>query len=328
MKDDKTQNTLKGEEEIIQAILNGYGERYDDIVERYQTGLYRTAYYYTQNIEDARDLTQDIFIKAYNNLARFKQGSAFSTWLYRIAVNHCLDWCRKKKPQYVEAICLDNLHAKEDSPEDLFLQQEIASEVQATVGNLPTIYSTVLILYYFSYTPTSALPTSIPKKTLREKFLFLCYSLVPGAAHMHLGLFRRGLQLMIITFGGIALINFIGLDFLIPFIVIPTWFFSFFEGHHLRKQVEKGQAINDQDLFDRQLFDYTPLLKNRRIIGFSIVIVGLLSLMHELDQSKVLDRLFGGQFYLIRGSFIPLCLILGGIYLTVKATRPKPPTNL
>ena len=137
------------DDELIKSILKGNGERYDDIVERYQTGLYRTAYYYTQNVEDARDITQEIFIKAYNNLAGFKQGSTFSTWLYRIAVNHCIDWCRKKKPFYVEAACMDNLCDEEGSPEDLFLQQEIASEVQAAVGSLSEIYSTVLILYYF-----------------------------------------------------------------------------------------------------------------------------------------------------------------------------------
>ena len=86
------------DDELIRNILQGNGERYDDIVERYQAGLYRTAFYYTQNVEDSRDITQEIFIKAYNSLAGFKQDSTFSTWLYRIAVNHCIDWCRKKKP--------------------------------------------------------------------------------------------------------------------------------------------------------------------------------------------------------------------------------------
>jgi len=167
--------------------------------------------------------------------------------------------------------------------------------------------------------------TSIPRKTLLEKLLFLCYSLIPGAAHMHLGLFRRGLQLMIITFGGIALINFIGLDFLIPFVVIPAWFFSFFESHHLRRQVEKGQAISDQDLFNRQLFDYTPLLKNRRLIGSTIIVIGILSLIRQIDRYSFIPRLIGNWDYyqLLRGSLIPLCLVLGGIYIIVKAKQSK-----
>lgn len=160
------------------------------------------------------------------------------------------------------------------------------------------------------------------KRSFSGKFLFLCFSLIPGAAHMHMGLFRRGLQLMIITFGGISLISFMGLDFLIPLILIPTWFFSFFESHHLRKQMEQDLIVSDQDLFDRQLFDYTPLLKNRRLIGSSIIVVGILSLIREIDGNFNLGRLFGNYYYLIRGSLIPLCLILVGIYLIVKAKQP------
>jgi len=137
------------DDELIKSILKGNGERYDDIVERYQAGLYRTAFYYTQNVEDARDITQEVLIKAYNSLAGFKQDSTFSTWLYRIAVNHCIDWCRRKKPLLEESTCFDNLRDEEGSPEDLFLRQEIASEVHAAVASLPTIYSTILILYYF-----------------------------------------------------------------------------------------------------------------------------------------------------------------------------------
>ena len=159
------------DDELIRSILQGNGERYDDIVERYQAGLYRTAFYYTQNVEDARDITQEIFIKAYNSLAGFKQDSAFSTWLYRIAVNHCLDWCRKKKPLLEESTCLDNLCAEDGSPEDLFLQHEIASEVHAAVANLPTIYSTILILYYFEdFSPQQiAEITDTPKRTIETR---------------------------------------------------------------------------------------------------------------------------------------------------------------
>ena len=165
--------------------------------------------------------------------------------------------------------------------------------------------------------------STAPRKTFLEKFLFFCYSLIPGAAHMHMGLFRRGLQFMIITFGGASLISFIGLDFLIPLILIPAWFFSFFESHHLRRQMEQGQALSDQDLFDRRLFDYTPLLKNRRLIGFVITVIGIFSLMHEMDRYSILNRLFRdwNYYYMFRGSLIPLCLILGGIYLIVKAKR-------
>jgi len=170
-------------------------------------------------------------------------------------------------------------------------------------------------------------PIQLKRITISEKLLFFIFSLIPGAAHMHMGLFRRGLQLMIITFGGASLVDFIGLDFLIPLVLIPAWFFSFFESHHLRKQLEKGQVISDDDLFNRQFLDYTPLLKNRRLLGISIVVVGIFSLLRELERSPLLDRFFGGlnynYYYLLKSSLIPLCLILSGIYLILKAKQPK-----
>ena len=161
------------------------------------------------------------------------------------------------------------------------------------------------------------------KRSFLNKLLFFFFSLIPGAAHMHMGLFRRGLQLMIITFGGAFLISFIGLDSLIPIVLIPAWFFSFFESYHLRRQLEKGQAISDGDLFDRQLFDYTPMLKNRRLIGSTIIVVGIFGLIQEMERYSFLHRFFGDWYYgLIRGSLIPLCLIVGGIYLIAKTKKP------
>jgi len=172
-------------------------------------------------------------------------------------------------------------------------------------------------------------PLVFKRRSFSEKFLFFIFSLIPGAAHMHMGLFRRGLQLMIITFGGASLVDFIGLNFLIPLVLIPAWFFSFFESHHLRKQLEKGQVVSDEDLFNRQLLDYTPLLKNRRLLGISIVVVGIFSLLRELERSSLLDRFFGSYnynyYYLLKSSLIPFCLILSGIYLIAKA---KHSTNI
>ncbi|HZK55457.1 MAG TPA: sigma-70 family RNA polymerase sigma factor [Desulfosporosinus sp.] len=170
--------------ELIRSILEGNSERYDDIVERYQAGLYRTAFYYTQSVEDARDITQEIFIKAYNSLASFKQNSTFSTWLYRIAVNHCIDWTRKNKPLLEERPCVDHLCAKEGSPEDLFLQQEITSEVHAAVSSLPTIYSTVLILYYFEdFSPQQIADImDTPKRTVETR-LFRGRNLLKDKLH-------------------------------------------------------------------------------------------------------------------------------------------------
>lgn len=71
---------------------------------------------------------------------------------------------------------------------------------------------------FFSDLPQESKPSFI------DKFLFLCTSLVPGAAHMKMGLMRRGLQLMILALGVIVIATYIGLDLIIPLALIPTWF--------------------------------------------------------------------------------------------------------
>ncbi|WP_407312841.1 B-box zinc finger protein [Desulfosporosinus sp. SB140] len=167
-------------------------------------------------------------------------------------------------------------------------------------------------------------PETLPRKSLLEKFLFFCLSLIPGAAHMQMGLFRRGLQLMVIPLGVICVSDYIGLNVLIPLVLIPTWFFSFFESHNLKKQQLKGLSLSDEDLFNRQLFDYTLLLKNRRIIGVIVIVIGCLSLSHVMERYSIFVRLFGNwnNYYMLRSSFVPFCLILGGIYLIIKAKQP------
>lgn len=164
----------------------------------------------------------------------------------------------------------------------------------------------------------------VAKKSFWQNFVFFCFSLIPGVAHLHMGLFRRGMQLLLITFGVISLSSFINLEFIIPMVLIPTWFFSFFESYKLKRQLEKGQELNDQDIFDREIFDYTPLLKNRRLIGSTILVIGILGLIRVIERSSILNRLFGDYYYLVRESLIPLCLILGGIYIILKAVHKQP----
>jgi RNA polymerase sigma-70 factor (ECF subfamily) len=72
-------------------------EAYDDLVKRYQERIYATIYHMTSNHEDANDLAQDSFIKAFQALKSFKGGSTFYTWLYRIAVNKTINFLKQRK---------------------------------------------------------------------------------------------------------------------------------------------------------------------------------------------------------------------------------------
>ena len=80
------------ESELVARARRGDLAAYDDLVKRYQERIYATVYHMTANHEDANDLAQESFIKAYQALKSFKGGSSFYTWLYRIAVNKTINF--------------------------------------------------------------------------------------------------------------------------------------------------------------------------------------------------------------------------------------------
>lgn len=83
--------------EIISEVLRGDQQAYAILVNRYQNYVFTLAFRFTKNREDAEEVAQDIFIKAYRALADFKGNSKFSTWLYTIVNNTCITFLRKKK---------------------------------------------------------------------------------------------------------------------------------------------------------------------------------------------------------------------------------------
>lgn len=83
--------------ELVEAVLEGDPSAYRGLVERYQSRVYALIVGMVRDREDARDLTQEAFVKAYNNLSRFRLESSFYTWLYRIAMNLAIDHLRKHK---------------------------------------------------------------------------------------------------------------------------------------------------------------------------------------------------------------------------------------
>jgi RNA polymerase sigma-70 factor (ECF subfamily) len=85
--------------QMVLAVREGDTTAYRGLVEKYQTRVYQMVYGMVRNQEDARDITQDAFVKAYNNLHRFRLESSFYTWIYRIAMNLAIDFLRKRKRQ-------------------------------------------------------------------------------------------------------------------------------------------------------------------------------------------------------------------------------------
>jgi RNA polymerase sigma factor (sigma-70 family) len=89
--------TLADDETLVARVQNGDTSAFDLLVGRYKERLYATVYHMTSNHEDANDLVQEAFIKAYKSLGTFKRESSFYTWVYRIAVNRTINHLKRRK---------------------------------------------------------------------------------------------------------------------------------------------------------------------------------------------------------------------------------------
>src|SRR5947207_11756647 len=84
---------------LVEAFRSGRREAFDIIVERHRRTVYQVCYRFLGNHEDASDLAQDVFVRAFKGLRNFKGDSSLSTWLYRVGVNACLNKLAVKRPQ-------------------------------------------------------------------------------------------------------------------------------------------------------------------------------------------------------------------------------------
>ena len=105
------------EDELVREARRGNLKAYDELVKRYQERIYATLYHMTSNHEDANDLAQESFIKAFQALKSFKGGSSFYTWLYRIAVNKTINFLKQRKNR--THISLNNIDFNAEHDPDL-----------------------------------------------------------------------------------------------------------------------------------------------------------------------------------------------------------------
>ncbi len=141
----ETQDAAReAERAAILASQRGDTRAFDLLVERYQRGVYRLCYRYLNNHEDANDVAQEAFLRAYKAIGRFRGDSAFGTWMYRIAVNACLNFRAARRPpaeELPEGLPDRGLAASERLERD-----ERSSLVRAAVTRLPERQRATLIL--------------------------------------------------------------------------------------------------------------------------------------------------------------------------------------
>jgi len=142
---------LMDEKDLVWRSKQGDEEAFGVLVKKYKTKVYHLAYSLTHNTQIADDLAQEVFIKSYFALDKFREKSEFGTWIYRIAVNHCMDFLRKKNR--ITQIPFENIIGKIPAQEDETLQEEKEQEeaqrrkvIHTAIQTLPDKYKVILSL--------------------------------------------------------------------------------------------------------------------------------------------------------------------------------------
>ena len=156
------------EKDIIAAVING-SDRYEELVMRYHVGLIIHCEHLVGDRDDAEDIAQEAFVKAYMQLHKFDPGKArFSTWLYKIATNLAIDFLRKKKRH----ITVRDVEAIAEATMPVYIEEDRQAEVVKAVSALqPPEYKRVIEAYFWqgkSYQQISD-QEHIPLNTVRSR---------------------------------------------------------------------------------------------------------------------------------------------------------------
>jgi len=147
--------TQEEEKNIIKMVINGDKNAFEDLVLANQKNVYNLALKMTKNEEDALDISQEAFLKAYRQLSGFRGESKFSVWLYRLTYNLCIDFLRKSAA--AKTVSLDYEDATgdvkpleipdmRDLPEESAIRQETRQNIAESIEKLPQNHREILVM--------------------------------------------------------------------------------------------------------------------------------------------------------------------------------------
>jgi RNA polymerase sigma-70 factor (ECF subfamily) len=141
--------------ELIEQVLDGSTNAFDKLMINHQEMVFRIGLQFGKNRENAMDITQNVFLKVYENLKSFQGRSSFKTWLMRIAYNEGTNWIRKNKNELDNEAFDEEVNMVQNSPsqEDEVLAQENRSILLRSLLSLNTRYRLAVVLRYFEDKP-------------------------------------------------------------------------------------------------------------------------------------------------------------------------------
>lgn len=169
------------ENRIIAEVMDGNADAYGLLVKRYERPIYNLMMRMTSSAEDALDLSQEAFLKAYEKLDKFKTGSRFFPWLYAIGMNLARDFLRKKKAQTVstEELLVEEGELRVEAGQEKELMLNISlEELSSALVKLPDDYREALILRYHK------------EMSMREVAVALDISVSGAKMRVHRGLIK------------------------------------------------------------------------------------------------------------------------------------------
>lgn len=164
----------------IKQVLKGDQNAFGEIVELYKDKVFQLCFRMVGNSHEAEDLAQEAFVRAYTHINSFNQNLKFSTWLYRIATNLCIDRLRKKKPDFFldaeipgnEGLTMySQIPSKNVLPEDQVVSLEIQQQIQDEISKLPEKYRSVIVLKYIEELSLNEISTilELPLGTVKTR---------------------------------------------------------------------------------------------------------------------------------------------------------------
>jgi len=132
---------------LIERLVARDEQAFNALVRTYEGRIVRLLTRMVGNEEEARDLAQDVFVQVFKAIGSFRGDSKLSTWLYRIAVNTCLDYKKKSRPgQAEDESVIDDLASTEPSPEQRYQSKEIGQAIQLALQKLPESLRAAIVL--------------------------------------------------------------------------------------------------------------------------------------------------------------------------------------